>query len=384
MPPHDFSLTQQKIMVIVPMLTGSLSLFSSMTIMAMMLKSKKKLSSSYRRIVFGRSMADMVYSIAHVASSLPNYSDTAWGAMGNQQTCEAQGFVLFFGGAVGGNYMMFLCIYFCNAIYFQMSKKTFSQKVEPFLHLFATGYGLTAGLYLLVMDYFNPGARSLVCWISSFPINCIENDLVDCIRGDDANKMRFYFFLLPVIIIFSVIILTMGLISWKEIKQARLNKKYQFQISKKTREENTTNTEENDKNDNRQSNAGRDSLSLTWLRARSLSNNVPSKRTKSVTIQATLYVMSFFLSWIFVCVNTLTTRRGGESRVPFGMRLMGRIFNPLQGFTTILVYTRPHVIALRRTHQEYSWLKAFFIVITSGGDNDGKVGRERRLSRMSV
>ena len=42
----------------------------------------------------------------------------------------------------------------------------------------------------------------------------------------------------------------------------------------------------------------------------------------------------------------------------------------------MLVYTRPHIVSLRRN---YSWFKAFGIVFKSGGDNDS-VGQSQRSS----
>ena len=376
---NEYTLTQQKIIVIAPVITGSLSLISSLTIMAMMLKSKKKLSSSYRRLIFGLSMADVVFSIGQVVSTLPMYHGTVWGAMGNQKTCEAQGILLYFGAAAGNLYMMFLSIYFFTAIYFPMSKKYFARKVEPFFHLCATLYSSTTVLYLFVKKYFNPGNDSLTCWISSFPIRCSINGPIQCIRGAGAVQKRLFFAVVPIALIFLTIFFTMGMISWKAIKQAKSNKKYQFQIPNTSQIVNTAITEDNVNNNNRQRFPRRDSSS--WLHVISRSNNEPSNRIKSVTIQAILYVMAFFFSWIFVCVNIIIERKHG---ITYVMRLMSRILNPLQGFNTMLVYTRPHVISLRRTHKEYSWLKAFFIVITSGGDDDGKVVRDRRLSRISV
>ena len=187
---HHFSLTQQKIIVIAPMITGSLSLFSSLTVMVMILKSKKKLSSSYRRFIFGISTADVIFSMGHIASSLPNYSNTVWGAMGNQQTCEAQGITLQIGGSAGALYMTFFCIYFFTAIHFPMSKKKLAQKFEPFLHLFTIVFSLSTGLYLFVKGNYNPVESTFFCWISSFPMGCSVNGPVECIRGADAVQMR--------------------------------------------------------------------------------------------------------------------------------------------------------------------------------------------------
>ena len=147
------------------------------------------------------------------------------------------------------------------------------------------------------------------------------------------------------------------------------------------KENNITKPENNSNNNNRQRNVRRNVFSL--INGVTRSKKSRSNRAKSVTIQAILYVMAFLLSWIFVCVNMIIENKRGTSGVPYVLRLMGKISNPLQGFNTMLVYTRPHVISCRRKHKEYSWLRAFFSVITSGGDNDSKL-KDRRLERMSL
>ncbi len=53
----------------------------------------------------------------------------------------------------------------------------------------------------------------------------------------------------------------------------------------------------------------------------------------------------------------------------------------MTGFFNILVYTRPHVVTVRRRHGDYLWLRAFLCVVKSCGDHDGRVRcRRRRIS----
>jgi hypothetical protein len=46
------------------------------------------------------------------------------------------------------------------------------------------------------------------------------------------------------------------------------------------------------------------------------------------------------------------------------------VFYPLNGLFTILIYTRPDVVNLRRGNPEYSWLRAFAMVLKDGGKKD--------------
>ena len=65
---------------------------------------------------------------------------------------------------------------------------------------------------------------------------------------------------------------------------------------------------------------------------------------------------------------------------PFVLIELGFIFQPLQGVFNILVYCRPHVSSLRTNNPGYSWLKAFWQTVRTGGDNNG-AGQSRRSNR---
>ncbi len=66
----------------------------------------------------------------------------------------------------------------------------------------------------------------------------------------------------------------------------------------------------------------------------------------------------------------------GEGENLFVILICARIFTPMQGILNIFVYCRPHVKALRKRHPQYSYLKALWLVLKTGGDNNS-VGRTR-------
>jgi len=69
---------------------------------------------------------------------------------------------------------------------------------------------------------------------------------------------------------------------------------------------------------------------------------------------------------------------GGENQ--FILLALARFFTPLQGLFNIIVYCRPHIIALKKRHPEYSLLKAFWLIVRTGGDNNssGQTKRQRK------
>jgi len=108
-------------------------------------------------------------------------------------------------------------------------------------------------------------------------------------------------------------------------------------------------------------------------------NNNNSSVEKEVISQALLYMGSFVLTYIFSIIARIILNQGKD--VPFIILLLARFFLPLQGFFNIIVYTRPHIVSLRRNNPEYSWFKAFAIVFKAGGDNDS-AGQSARSNQQ--
>ena len=67
----------------------------------------------------------------------------------------------------------------------------------------------------------------------------------------------------------------------------------------------------------------------------------------------------------------------------FVIVLLARILTPLQGFLHVFVFSRPHVASLRRNNPEFSWVKAFWLTICTGGDNNSS-GVSARASTVIV
>lgn len=103
------------------------------------------------------------------------------------------------------------------------------------------------------------------------------------------------------------------------------------------------------------------------------STNVTRSREKSdeekAAIHALLYMGTFFICYIFSIVARIV--KASNSEEPFVLAFLTRTMVPLQGFLFIMVYCRPNVLSLRKNNPEqYSRLKAFWMVLKSGGDQD--------------
>ena len=104
---------------------------------------------------------------------------------------------------------------------------------------------------------------------------------------------------------------------------------------------------------------------------------------KEVLTQACLFILAMVTSLLFSTITRTCEAFTGE--LPFWSFLIARILYPMQGLLNILVYTRPHVISVRKRSPHYSWRKAFWIVVQRGGDHGGLIAsrRQRRVRRLS-
>ncbi len=364
----QFTRMQQKIVAMTPMVVGFISFLSSLTMITMILKSKKKLTNSYRRFIFGLSWACGIFSFGNMFSTIPVHSSDIWGAMGNVELCEAQGFFVYVGLMSTAMYSMSLCIFFVCTIHCGVDQRTFAKKIEPFLHLFQICFSLTWGIYFLNAQLINPGRDSLLCWIAPYPSGCNFNEDLDCTRGENAYAYRWYAIGAPVTCVFSVNVFSFFLIARKVTKQESISRKYKFRL--RSNRELKDHSNEAIPRQKKLKKRRRIKMSLKKL-----------EKEKAVYDQAIVNILAFFFNWLFPFVNSLLEKRMG---INFYQRLLGRVLLSMQGVLNITVYTRPHIISLRTLHPEYSWLKAFIIVVKSGGDNDGNLPTKRRLSRISL
>ena len=112
-------------------------------------------------------------------------------------------------------------------------------------------------------------------------------------------------------------------------------------------------------------------LSSNVSHEKSLCSSRKSSRRRELDtsiIQCMLYVSSFLLCWIFPLIARIYGIT--HNSVPFAIHLLSRVYNPLQGFFFILVYTRPHVKAIQNGNPELNWFQAFAIAFKAGRDND--------------
>ena len=80
-----------------------------------------------------------------------------------------------------------------------------------------------------------------------------------------------------------------------------------------------------------------------------INNNQKFNLRKAFAMQALLYCISFFLSFVFSAVQMIITESGGQSHIALGY--LGISFSALTGFMNAVVYIRPRYLRYRRKQQ---------------------------------
>ena len=90
-----YSSNEKIYIAIAPVPSAVLSFVASATIVVMIIRSPTKLSNPFRRIIFGISIYDVVQSLSQASGTVLSPKGSMPGALGNDGTCTASGFVSY-------------------------------------------------------------------------------------------------------------------------------------------------------------------------------------------------------------------------------------------------------------------------------------------------
>ena len=171
-----------KIYSIIQMTSASISMLASLTIMFMIFRSHKKLSTPLHRLLLGLSISDFIASFAlSFASTLSPKDHIGWNASGNMTLCRTQGFIYAWGQNASPLYNCSLCIYYLIEIKYTSLRERLA-KIEIFLHVIPVLLPLIAAILILSVDEFEPSSASCAMNAAS-PIECQFDSEVECEGG---------------------------------------------------------------------------------------------------------------------------------------------------------------------------------------------------------
>ena len=172
--------TQEKVLSLLPIFPGILSVCGSLTIISMVMCSKVK--SPYKRLLLGMSICDTVLSltIPFHAFLLPKETSRRVWAFGNYNSCAAMGALLQFSiSALLYNSM--LSFYFLVRVRLSWTETDIGRYVEPVLHSVALGFPLVSSIAGLAVGIFHETDVGLECYIGNYPYNCEYDPDTKCL-----------------------------------------------------------------------------------------------------------------------------------------------------------------------------------------------------------
>ena len=302
----------------------------------------------YKRIIFAISVADMMQSLSLIVGPFaPPTSSSRFApwAMGNQATCTFAGFLFSFGGCLFMMNTALLSFYYLCKIKRSMSDETFNTKYEWKINSFIIIISLAVNLAGVGLRTINTGLNGTQCLNgAAFPTGCRLIPGLECeeplsIHAAEISTVIFAFICAS----FLGILASMGSMVWHVLVRNEIFKT--MSGTPRTSSQDTPNTE---------------------IQA----DNLRRLYFKEITTQALLYAGAFFLCYGPFAIASVLFNFGVSmsSTVQSIFGFTFAIFYPLNGLFTILIYTRPEVGNLKRSHPDYSWLRALAMVLKPGGE----------------
>ena len=290
--------SEQKAMAFVPKAPALLSFISSICVIVFFIRHKEKRVKMYHRIVFTMSLYGALMSIMFMigTAAFPTGTPMAYGASGTVASCVTQGIIAQFCHSIPLYYSS-LSIYCYLAV-----KANFQEKkivwIEKWIHGVISVYVFTAGITLGATGSFNPSGP--ICFIEAYPPLCGQDSNNAPCERSSAKRSEMFALFLSAIPTYSALLIavTMMIATYNaQLRKEDINK---------------------------------------LQRRKQLFETARRKKSRIIAIQASLYVMAFFVCFIMPIVTRTSMMFGlPTSNV---MRIIGAFMLPLQNFAFTMVY----------------------------------------------
>ena len=323
-----------KAAIIIAMVTGSISFLSSMIIISIVLRSMSGIKTTYHRIIFGLSSADCLTSLMIALTTIPMPKDVIYPfempSYGNIATCEAQGLIFMMGNGLGLCMNGILNIYYLCTLRYNMPEKTFRCYLEIPLYIAAFVLCVTVpSVTLIKEELLNPSPSYPFCVPNTYPLGCTKADNPECRGGGDSDIFGILFYYSMSLSFFTLMI-TMALIFHSFYRNARSLRKALKN------------------NPSQEIDAKYEALQY-------------AQETSSIIgRQALMYIAAFLITWVFGIVHFVLRDTGNDNNELLSILRM--IFQPLQGFFNLAIFTYHKVCMCLRSDEDLTVGEAFGIV----------------------
>lgn len=378
-----YSLVTWKIVTITQISCASISLCASSAMAAMVASSKNGgLTTSYRRIIFGLCISDILQSAALIVGplSVPSWINDSWGH-GNNFTCQVNGIFLTFGSTSIPMYVCFLCLYYLYKLKYRMNDEDFIERIELKIHVVIIALNFILAGSGLALSTYNTGANRSFCYFAAVPQNCRFNPEVvgEC---DPVIKSRVDIFtLFGVILLFFVslfAIITIMVILYRHanfLKRVSAITEYQANSNNRSTPAPTqtpapaptrTSAQTGSDDDKFENNEIVPEPNLEVMEQQI--SDLSDLYRKEMLIQATCYVAAFSLTYTPLISMFFIVFISSSTLIHDILLITATFFFTLGGLFNILVYTRPKVGVVLRKHPEYSRFHGLWVVLKAGGE----------------
>lgn len=329
-------------------------------------------NSLYNRLLMALSFCDLISSLGWFLSTWPIPKDddqniSIYNTIGSQKSCNLQGFILQFGSLGGALYNTCLSVYFCLLVRAKISGKKKNKKsrkrMEIMFHFISLVFPLLTATYGTLKGYMNP--TPAICYVSEFPRGCTGEE---CTRGKNYKSFRLICLLLPIVLCFLIITISMIMLyrSVKKLEKKTLRNSTNTSISVKDKsvekeksksshfsisissknnietiepcERDVAFKEEEEKEHDEEESTASNALSNTQ-NLRKQNKTRLSQASKTVLRLAFRYIAAFLAVWAPILIQTLITKIFvNDVKLSFWSYQVSVLLGPLQGFHNALVF----------------------------------------------
>lgn len=423
---------------IIQICSGSVSLISTSFILVCLLSSDDRLGSPYRRIIFAISVSDIFQSLSFIIGpfAVPSWTtkNALW-SIGNDLSCQVDGFLNGFAANSTPMYMLGLCVYTYLKIKCHMTDNMYSHRIEKLMHLLIISWSFGIVIFAVTKDSIHSTYFGSFCQFAYFPTGCRLSPDIEC----DTRISRYVTILNYITTVGVPFLCLLGIICCMGAICSHIHHRSKLLASHRGNHEDSatrrprgltargilpngylssTNSQRrsdiSDKScldvnmiDSRKSYG--DSIRLVeespgtidiihqqsdeTIDLHSLEEERRRYETsqrqedpgmiirlyrKEIFLQACCFVLAFFITFIFwwITIFRILVQKKMPSSI---LRIIGRALYPLGGFFNMLAYSRPKVKSLRIKQPEYSLLQAFWCIIKEGGDVPSRDRRDRNM-----
>lgn len=357
---------------------------------------KRRLSTPYRRLIFGLCASDISQSISFILGPflVPRESilSSPWG-IGNVSTCNMDGVLIIFGSAVSCMYTCSMCIYYYCKTVKDMSDRHFFEKIERKLHWFVLIFNIVFSVAAVCTKSINPVPHLGFCHFSRKPFGCDPSIPLDCDRGEYASLFAMMYIPLgvPVLCLFINILCTIKvLLCYCSSSRTEKMLHHNRSIAENIQGANSLSGELDDNHHQGLSQYSRSAVAAMENMSRLLQREVVVQLSLHVLIFICVYgshIMGVLFRSYRLSKSSYSEIIVGADSLPRGF-IIGRyavaIIRPLGGFFNVLVCVRPQFLSFRRMHPNQSWIHASYLFFKTGGQTLERRDCQSSLSSRDI